>query len=889
MKEKTLTQEVLKLDVGQVEITPVMERIYDYQNRENEIETLVTSISNEGQKQPVNVVEVDGKFVIIDGVLRYKAICRIHGVNTINVLVQPDFIKNEQDLVDLIIHNQLHKEKTGGEKLNEIKIILRIDEEDKNPKRDRETRIKLVEGKLGKGWKKNNVLTFEKLLYWVKENGNVYDLVDKIILGEVSINKVGCFLKTLERNDYDLKKEQEALILKQFLNGNINELQVNNLILVYNVKKDEPFTDFELTDVDREKFKIIVGDCKTTKLPEETKIDLVMTSIPYYQQVKYGDNEDGDLVKNEIGWEKRPEDYVKNVCETFRLNFDNIKETGVVVINVNENYKNGECVGVVPMIILEMKRNGYKYIQTTCWFKKDEKPQPNNIKRLKTNFEYCLIFTKTTDYYFNPIKIKNDKKKCRITKGCKEQGRTENTYHMSNFYDTLTGFMDEQEMLDVIKINQNTERGKRGFETNFFGDYPSLLPAFFTLIFTPENGICWDPYGGNGGSSITLQLGRRLIINELYKKNVKIIEKAVKKNLDLKDPQGLKRMNEKLWGDNEIDEQIELIEAEEVITYEDGSQIILGDNLKVLRGMNDNSCDSILTDPPYGIKINKENWDNELPKIEVWKECLRVLKPGGIMLAFGHEKTYHKLMTEIENAGFEVLGQMMWIYGRGNTGGQNLNSMKNKSELENYEGLKTKIKGMQEPIAMVRKPLEGNYIKNYRKFGTGVFFIDKCKIGEREPSNVMVSEEVGEQLRSLKPITKGSGKKSYGRIKHHPLALYDGREKILNGNDKKYCKNYNDGGGIDRYFYVPKVEGKERGEYNTHPTVKPKELIKHLVKLITPEGGICCDPFFGSGSLGLSIRELVNYKFIGIEREKKYFQISQRRVGELNPQVLVAA
>jgi hypothetical protein len=229
----------------------------------------------------------------------------------------------------LYITNYTRK-KTGGEKLNEIKIILRIDEEDKNPKRDRETRIKLVEGKLGKGWKKNNVLTFEKLLYWVKENGNVYDLVDKIILGEVSINKVGCFLKTLERNDYDLKKEQEALILKQFLNGNINELQVNNLILVYNVKKDEPFTDFELTDVDREKFKIIVGDCKTTKLPEETKIDLVMTSIPYYQQVKYGDNEDGDLVKNEIGWEKRPEDYVKNVCETFRLNFDNIKETGVV-------------------------------------------------------------------------------------------------------------------------------------------------------------------------------------------------------------------------------------------------------------------------------------------------------------------------------------------------------------------------------------------------------------------------------------------------------------------------------------------------------------------------------------------------------------------------------
>ena len=170
MKEKRFNQGVLKLNVGQVEITPVMERIYEYQNRENEIETLVTSIGKEGQKQPVNVVDYNGKLVIIDGVLRYKAICKIEGINTINVLVQPDIITDEDDLIDLIIHNQLHKEKTKNEKLNEVKIILRIDEEDKNPKRDREIRIKLVEGKLGKGWKKNNVLTFEKLLYWVKEN-----------------------------------------------------------------------------------------------------------------------------------------------------------------------------------------------------------------------------------------------------------------------------------------------------------------------------------------------------------------------------------------------------------------------------------------------------------------------------------------------------------------------------------------------------------------------------------------------------------------------------------------------------------------------------------------------------------------------------------------------
>ena len=568
MTKKTCTQGVLKLNVGQVEITPVMERIYEYENRENEIKTLVTSISNEGQKQPVNVVDYNGKLVIIDGVLRYKAICKIEGINTINVLVQPDVITNEDDLLDLIIHNQLHKEKTKNEKLNEVKIILRIDEEDKNPKRDRETRIKLVEGKLGKGWKKNNVLTFEKLLHWVEENGNVYDLAGRVLMGDVSINKVGFFLKTLERSDYGLKNEEEALILKLFLLGNINEIQVNNLILVYNGKKNEPFTNFNLGGLKHSDYQIIVGDCKTTKLPEGTKIDLCMTSIPYFDQIKYGNEGDGELVKDEIGQEKTPEEYVKNVCETFSLNYDNINESGVIVINVNESYKKGECVGVVPMIILEMKRIGYKYIQTTCWFKKDEKPIRNNVKRLKTNFEYCLIFTKTTDYYFNPIRIKNEKKKCRITKSCMEQGITVQTYHMSNIYDTLTGFMDEQEMVDVIRINQNTQRIKRDFDTNFFGDYPSILPAFFTLIFTPEGGVCWDPYGGSGGSSIVLQLGRKLVINELYPKNVKIIVKAIEKNLTEKDQEGINRMNEQLWGEENFEQEFELFETEEIETFE---------------------------------------------------------------------------------------------------------------------------------------------------------------------------------------------------------------------------------------------------------------------------------------------------------------------------------
>ena len=147
-------------------------------------------------------------------------------------------------------------------------------------------------------------------------------------------------------------------------------------------------------------------------------------------------------------------------------------------------------------------------------------------------------------------------------------------------------------------------------------------------------------------------------------------------------------------------------------------------------------------------------------------------------------------MTEIENAGFEVIGQMMWIYGKGNTGGMKLVSMNNYKELEKYEGLKTKIKGMHEPIAMVRKPLEGNFIENFEKYGTGPFYIDNSKVGLREPGNVIISEEVGEYLNTLKPLTKGNGKMSFGKITNHPLALYDGRVMKQTGNEKLYLKNY---------------------------------------------------------------------------------------------------
>ena len=90
-----------------------------------------------------------------------------------------------------------------------------------------------------------------------------------------------------------------------------------------------------------------------------------------------------------------------------------------------------------------------------------------------------------------------------------------------------------------------------------------------------------------------------------------------------------------------------------------------GDCLDVIRTLPENSIDSIVTDPPYGLKMMGKKWDYDVPNVELWQECLRVLKPGGNLLAFGGSRTYHRLAVNVEDAGFEIRDQIMWVYGSG--------------------------------------------------------------------------------------------------------------------------------------------------------------------------------------------------------------------------------
>lgn len=304
--------------------------------------------------------------------------------------------------------------------------------------------------------------------------------------------------------------------------------------------------------------------------------------------------------------------------------------------------------------------------------------------------------------------------------------------------------------------------------------------------------------------------------------------------------------------------------------------IFNGNNMDSLKSLPDNSIDSVVTDPPYGLSFMGKKWDHDVPSVEFWKEVFRVLKPGGHVLSFGGTRTYHRMVVNIEDAGFEIRDQIMWIYGQGFPKSHDLGKAVDKIQGNNridlgvspnsrksvkkndtiyidkknirltkgcseFEGWGTALKPANEPICVARKPLsEKTVALNALKHGTGGLNIESSKIEDeysekRFPSNVIIDEVAGEEI----------------------------------GDPRKF-------------FYCPKVSKNERNigddeNRNIHPTVKPVDLMRYLIKLVTPKNGVVLDPFMGSGSTGVGAL-IEGFQFIGMEMDNGYFEIAKQRI-----------
>ena len=305
------------------------------------------------------------------------------------------------------------------------------------------------------------------------------------------------------------------------------------------------------------------------------------------------------------------------------------------------------------------------------------------------------------------------------------------------------------------------------------------------------------------------------------------------------------------------------------------TQLHLGDCLEVLASMPDACVDAIVTDPPYGLSFMGKGWDYQVPSVEIWEQCLRVLKPGGHLLAFAGTRTQHRMCVNIEDAGFEIRDMIAWVYGSGFPKG------------------KSCLKPALEPITMARKPAK--YVQPLN--------IDGCRVdadisemegrsGRSTPNNVWgagighdqtwkpnkqgrwpanLIHDGSDEVTKLFPDSKGqqgvvTGKEPSSKT-GNAFGEFAGRSPFPVRNDS---------GSAARFFYTAKASKDDRDKGNTHPTVKPTDLMAYLCRLVTPPGGIVLDPFMGSGTTGKAALS-EGFSFIGIERDPEYYAICESR------------
>ena len=255
----------------------------------------------------------------------------------------------------------------------------------------------------------------------------------------------------------------------------------------------------------------------------------------------------------------------------------------------------------------------------------------------------------------------------------------------------------------------------------------------------------------------------------------------------------------------------------------DINKILCGNSLEVLKDFKDNYFDSVVTDPPYGLAFMGKKWDYDVPKVDLWKEVYRVLKPGGHILSFAGSRTYHRMAVNIEDAGFEIRDMLGWLYGSGFPKSHNIGKAVDKiqgnkrEEVEEehwgrknrnkeysanvftgnrvndetinkrtitkgnsqWEGWGTALKPAHEPIVMARKPFNKSVAENVLTHGTGGINIDECRVGTDGGTKKSDTKNCRESLGIYGNGLNGGGVESLNEGRFPANIIHDGSEEVL--------------------------------------------------------------------------------------------------------------
>lgn len=346
-------------------------------------------------------------------------------------------------------------------------------------------------------------------------------------------------------------------------------------------------------------------------------------------------------------------------------------------------------------------------------------------------------------------------------------------------------------------------------------------------------------------------------------------------------------------------------------------QLFLGDCLDVLPRV---SADAVVTDPPYALTEPRSGgdgcgqafaarsdemkarrrggfmgkaWDSELPSLDHWQAVYDSLPDSAYALIFGGTRTYHRLACAVEDAGWQIRDCLMWLYGSGFPKGKGC------------------LKPAYEPVLLARKPgkVKPLQIDECRVATDGTenfnrpasyngkhpgwdrpWMHDPEALAKRQAKNDEIAElantlgrwpanllhDGSDEVMEAFAVA-GESKSTGGRIGNASGAYSALGSTGWNGNHCAGDPGFGDYGTPARFFYCAKASRKERGEGNAHPTVKPLALMAHLCQLVAPPDSVVLDPFTGSGTTALACIQ-TGRRFIGIEREPKYFEIAQKRI-----------
>ena len=314
--------------------------------------------------------------------------------------------------------------------------------------------------------------------------------------------------------------------------------------------------------------------------------------------------------------------------------------------------------------------------------------------------------------------------------------------------------------------------------------------------------------------------------------------------------------------------------------------LLKGNCLERLKELEDASIDSVVCDPPYEIDFMGKGWDRSgiAYSVELWSESLRVLKPGGHLIAFCATRTVHRMTVGIEDGGFQIRDQLVWCYESGFPKSLNVSKQfeDGSEDAKRFKGWGTALKPAFEPAVLARKPVDGTIANNFVLHGVGGLNIEKTRFPYGDPIWFGSGEEVEDKGLGRWPANIVRFKKAQRSEREEGLDHLEAKtppavQHQMDTKPNKWKKGItNPRAGAGR------TAGKIK---NHHPTVKPLELMRWLVRLVTPEDGVVLDPFLGSGTTAAAAM-LEGFSCIGCEMTSDYWPIIEARVENAKRQYL---